>query len=80
MTCSRTEHAYQRNKPRDILDLDQFASPAQMLARCERRFGFFADLNFDEAALPADPYQRKHELHRKLVAECKALAAGQRLT
>ena len=62
------------------MDLDQFASPAQMLARCERRFGFIADLNSDEAVLAADPYQRKHELHQRLVAECNALAAGQRLT
>jgi predicted nucleotidyltransferase component of viral defense system len=125
--------AYQRNKPRDIWDLDHFANrplpealvrklviiklwqvrdsfsperwnakladakardwddlrqlvrggvsdPKQMLGRCARRFGFLADMNADEAALAADPYQRKHDIHQKLVSECNALALGHRLT
>jgi predicted nucleotidyltransferase component of viral defense system len=124
---------YQRNKPRDIWDLDQFADrpfyeplirklviiklwqvrdsfspehwnaklaeakawdwddlrqlvrggvsdPGQMLERCARRFAFLADMNADEAALAADPHQRRHDVHEKLVADCNALALEHRLT
>jgi predicted nucleotidyltransferase component of viral defense system len=124
---------YQRNKPRDIWDLDNFAGrpfheplirklviiklwqardsfspdrwntkladakawdwddlrqlvrggvpdPAQMLERCARRFAFLADIDADEAALAEDPYQRKQDIHQKLVAECNALAQEHRLT
>ncbi len=39
-----------------------------------------ADMNADEAALAADPYQRKNDIHQKLVAECKALALKHHLT
>lgn len=118
---------YQRNKPRDIWDLDQFGTrplpddlirklviiklwqvrdsfsperwqtklanarawnwddlrqlvrggtsdPIPMLERCAQRFAFLARMNEDEAALAADPYQRKQDIHQKLVAECNALA------
>ena len=124
---------YQRNKPRDIWDLDHFGtrplpealirklvvvklwqvrdrfSPerwsaklegarawdwddlrqlvrggvsdaGQMLERCRRRFAFLADMNPDEVALAADPYQRKFDIHQKLVAECNALALEHHLT
>lgn len=124
---------YQRNKPRDIWDLDNFAGrpfheplirklvitklwqvrdsfsparwnaklvdakawdwndlrqlvrggvpdPGQMLERCARRFAFLADMNADEAALAEDPYQRRLDIHQKLVAECNALAQEHRLT
>lgn len=124
---------YQRNKPRDIWDLDNFAGrpfneslirklvviklwqvrdvfsperwnaklndakawywddlrqlvrggisdPERMLERCAKRFTFLADMNADEAALAADPYQRKSEIHKKLVTECNALAQEHRLT
>jgi predicted nucleotidyltransferase component of viral defense system len=124
---------YQRNKPRDIWDLDTFAGrpfyeplirklvitklwqvrdsfspdrwnakladakawdwddlrqlvrggvqdPGQMLERCARRFTFLADMNADEATLAEDPYQRKLDIHQKLVAECNALAQEHRLT
>lgn len=124
---------YQRNKPRDIWDLDHFigrpfheplirklvvtklwqvgdsfssarwrakltdakgwdwddlrqlvrggvSDPGQMLARCTDRFGFLANMDEDEAALAADSYQRKHDLHKKLISECNALAQKHRLT
>ena len=124
---------YQRNKPRDIWDLDNFANrpfheplirklviiklwqvhdsfspdawhaklaegkswdwddlsqlvrggvsdPKQMLAHCARRFAFLADMNADEAALAADLYERRRDIHEKLVAECNALALEHRLT
>ena len=125
--------AYQRNKPRDIWDLDHFANrplpealirklviiklwqvrdsfssdrwnaklndarawnwddlrqlvrggvsdPKLMLERCAKRFAFLADMNADETALAADPYQRKYDIHQKLVSECNALAREHRLT
>ena len=124
---------YQRNKPRDIWDLDHFANrplpealirklvitklwqvrdsfsperwnaklaaarewhwddlrqlvrggvsdPKLMLERCATRFAFLADMNADEAALAADPYQRKQDIHEKLVSECNELAQKHRLT
>ena len=124
---------YQRNKPRDIWDLAQFAGrplpealirklviiklwqardsfsperwkaklnhakawdwddlnllvrggvsdPQQMLHRCAARFAFLANMNADEAVLAADPYQRNDAIHKKLVAECNALALEHRLT
>ena len=141
LTCLRIEEilaekiraTYQRNKPRDIWDLDNFAGrpfseplirklmiiklwqvrdgfsaerwnakltvartwdwddlrqlvrggvadPLEMLARCTRRFAFLADMNADEAALAADLYQRRGDVHQKLVAECNALALEHRLT
>ena len=141
LSCLRIEEilaekiraTYQRNKPRDIWDLDNFADrpfyealirklvviklwqardsfsperwntkltnakawdwgdlrqlvrggvsdPGQMLARCSRRFAFLAEMNADEAALATDPYHRKSDIHRKLVAECNALAMEHRLT
>lgn len=125
--------AYQRNKLRDIWDLDRFAErplyeplirklviiklwqardsfsperwnaklndarawnwddlrqlvrggvsdPQELLNRCSRRFAFLADMNADEAALAADPYQRKHDIHQELVAECRELAREHHLT
>jgi predicted nucleotidyltransferase component of viral defense system len=125
--------ACQRNKPRDIWDLDHFANrplpealirklviiklwqvrdsfsperwdaklaeaeawdwddlrrlvrggvsdPRQMLERCARRFAFLADMNADEAELAADPYERRGDIHEKLVTECNALASEHRLT
>lgn len=141
LSCLRIEEilaekiraTYQRNKSRDIWDLDHFANrplpetlirklviiklwqvrdsfssdrwnaklndarawnwddlrqlvrsgvsePERMLERCAKRFAFLADMNADEAALAADPYQRKHDIHQKLVAECNALAREHRLT
>jgi len=124
---------YQRNKPRDIWDLDHFGArplpealirklviiklwqvrdsfspdrwnakladarawdwddlrqlvrggvpePEQMLRRCAQRFAFLANMNADEAALAADPYQRQRDTYEKLVAECNALALQHRLT
>lgn len=124
---------YQRNKPRDIWDIDNFAGrpfneplirklviiklwqardsfssdrwnsklndasawhwddlrqlisggvsdPERMLKRCAKRFAFLAEMNADEAALAADPYQRKHDIHQKLVVECNALGLEHRLT
>lgn len=124
---------YQRSKPRDIWDLDHFAShplpealirklvtiklwqvrdgftsdrwnaklndartwnwddlrqlvrggvsdPKLMLERCAKRFAFLADMNADEAALAADPCQRKQDIHQKLVSECTGLAREHRLT
>lgn len=124
---------YQRNKPRDIWDLDRFADrplyeplirklviiklwqardsfspgrwnakladakawnwddlrqlvrggvpdPGQMLERCARRFAFLADMNADDAALAEDLYQRRLDIHQKLVAECNALAREHHLT
>ena len=56
------------------------SDPQQMLQRCAARFAFLALLNSDEAALAADPYQRNHDLHQKLIAECNALALEHRLT
>lgn len=125
--------AYQRNKPRDIWDLDRFADrplfeplirklviiklwqardrfsperwnaklndarawnwddlrqlvrggvsdPQELLNRCSRRFAFLADMNADEAALAADSYERKHDIHQELVAECRELAREHHLT
>lgn len=54
--------------------------PERMLERCARRCAFLADMNADEAALAADPHQRNHDIHQKLVAECNALARAHRLT
>ena len=124
---------YQRNKPRDLWDLDHFANrplpealirklviiklwqvrdsfssdrwnaklndarawdwddlrqlvrggvsdPKLMLERCAKRFAFLADMNADEAALAADPYQRQYDIHQKLISECHALAREHRLT
>ena len=123
---------FQRNKPRDVWDLDQFASrplpealirklvviklwqardsfsperwnaklteagawdwddlrqlvrggvpePGRMLERCAGRFAFLAGMNADEAALAADPHQRRRDIHERLVAECNALAGEHRL-
>ena len=141
LSCLRIEEilaekiraTYQRNKSRDIWDLDHFANrplpdalirklviiklwqvrdsfsperwnaklndarawdwddlrqlvrggvsePERMLERCAKRFAFLADMNADEAALAADPYQRKYDIHQKLVSECNALAREHRLT
>ncbi|OGA00459.1 MAG: hypothetical protein A3H35_11005 [Betaproteobacteria bacterium RIFCSPLOWO2_02_FULL_62_17] len=141
LSCLRIEEilaekiraTYQRNKPRDVWDLDNFADrpfyeplirklviiklwqvrdsfsperwnvklaeakawdwgdlrqlvrggvsdPGQMLARCSKRFAFLAEMTADEAALAADPYHRKPDIHQKLVAECNALALEHRLT
>jgi predicted nucleotidyltransferase component of viral defense system len=124
---------YQRNKPRDIWDLDNFAGrpfheplirklviiklwqvrdsfssdrwnaklndarvwdwydlrqlvrggesdPKLILERCAKRFAFLADMNADEAALAADPYQRRYDIHQELISECNALAREHRLT
>jgi len=124
---------YQRNKPRDIWDLHNFADrpfheplirklviiklwqvgdsfssdrwnaklndarawnwadlrqlvrggvsdPKLLLERCAKRFAFLADMNADEAALAADPYQRQYDIRHKLVSECIALSLGHRLT
>ncbi len=124
---------YQRDKPRDIWDLDHFAArpfseplirklviiklwqvrdgfsperwaaklmaargwdwndlrqlvrggvpdPAAMLERCRGRFTFLADMSTHEATLADDRYQRRTDIHEKLVAECNALAFENRLT
>ncbi len=124
---------YQRNKPRDIWDLDNFADrpfheplirklviiklwqvgdsfsrerwnaklaeakawdwndlrqlvrggvsdPAQMLARCAKRFAFLAEMNADEGGLAADSHERRRDIQEKLVTECNALAREHRLT
>ena len=141
LSCLRIEEilaekiraTYQRNKPRDVWDLDHFANrplpeglirklviiklwqvrdsfssdrwnaklndarawnwddlrrlvrggvsdPKLMLERCAKRFAFLADMNADEAALAADFYQRKYDIHQKLISECNALAREHRLT
>jgi len=124
---------YQRDKPRDIWDLDQFANRPMpevlirklaviklwqvrdtfaperwftkleqaikwdwddlrqlvrggvpdsklMLERCAKRFAFLSQLDADEAALAADPHQRRTDIHARLIKVCNRLAQEHRLT